>query len=177
MSERTSGNGLHPTAASTTKLTHPFVWLARRRRYPVLLRKFKQRKGSGGEGKWRGGEGVVREVMPLVDMTMSILSERRVLRPYGLEGGGSGGCGRNTIKKYNSAIVVNVGSKASCELRPGDIITIETPGGGGWGVEGGQERRSGLELELELKAATEGGAKYISSQGSLGEFNYAIQGA
>ncbi|KAJ7705440.1 Hydantoinase B/oxoprolinase [Mycena rosella] len=117
------------------------------RRYPVFIHQFGLREGSGGTGRWRGGEGVVRELEVLEPMQVSILSERRTRQPYGLEGGGPGALGRNTwVKRLreedgdrteeNGALVsrdINIGGKATVWMGKGDIMRIETPGGGAWG--------------------------------------------
>ncbi|KAJ6611196.1 Hydantoinase B/oxoprolinase [Mycena sp. CBHHK59/15] len=122
------------------------------RRYPVLLHQFGLRQGSGGTGKWRGGEGVVRELEVLEPMQVSMLSERRTRQPYGMEGGGPGALGRNTWVKMlrkedgdltadNGALTsrdINIGGKATVWMGKGDRLLIETPGGGAWGIaEGG----------------------------------------
>src|SRR5215208_921911 len=99
--------------------------------YPLRVREYRLRKGSGGAGKQRGGDGVVREIETLVPARMSLLCDRRKRGPYGLVGGKEGAAGMNTLisknKKYKLA------SKGSHELKAGDRIRIETPGGGGWG--------------------------------------------
>ncbi|KAJ7868846.1 Hydantoinase B/oxoprolinase [Mycena leptocephala] len=121
------------------------------RRYPVLLHQFALRQGSGGTGKFRGGEGVVRELEVLEPMQVSMLSERRTRQPYGLEGGAPGAMGRNTwIKQLrkedgdrtadNGDLVtrdINIGGKATVWMGKGDRLMIETPGGGAWGVADG----------------------------------------
>ena len=81
----------------------------------------------------RGGDGVVREIEPLRPLVMSILSERRCLRPYGLEGGGPGKTGRNLVIKQNG-IALNIGAKRSGPIDVGERLVIETPGGGGYGA-------------------------------------------
>jgi 5-oxoprolinase (ATP-hydrolysing) len=97
-----------------------------------LLREFSLRKGSGGKGKHKGGDGVIRELEPLRPLTMSILSERRTLHPYGLAGGEPAACGRNLLVRENG-IVVNMGGRCSGKLNIGERLRIETPGGGGYG--------------------------------------------
>lgn len=116
---------------TNTRITDPEIL---ERRYPVLLREFSLRKGSGGEGARPGGDGVVRELEPLRPLVMSILSERRVLRPYGLEGGGPGWTGRNLLIRKDG-IVVNMGGRCSSSLDAGERLRIETPGGGGYGAK------------------------------------------
>ncbi|KIL64934.1 hypothetical protein M378DRAFT_186571 [Amanita muscaria Koide BX008] len=116
------------------------------RRYPVMIHRFGLRQGSGGIGKWRGGEGVVREIEFLEPMQVSILSERRARQPYGMEGGGPAAMGRNTwIKKLreedgdteeseSNTREINIGGKATVWMGKGDKLLIETPGGGAWGA-------------------------------------------
>jgi N-methylhydantoinase B len=95
--------------------------------YPLRVREYRLRKGSGGAGKHRGGDGVVREVETLVPSRMSLLCDRRKHGPYGLFGGEDGAVGRNQINNRD------VPGKGSHQLKAGDRIRIETPGGGGWG--------------------------------------------
>src|ERR1051326_8349665 len=95
--------------------------------YPLRVREYRLRQGSGGAGKHRGGDGVVREIELLADARVSVLSDRRVGRPYGLAGGEDGAVGRNQINNRD------VPGKGSHQLKAGDRIRIETPGGGGWG--------------------------------------------
>jgi 5-oxoprolinase (ATP-hydrolysing) len=121
-------SGIH-THCTNTRITDPEIL---ERRYPVLLREFSLRKGSGGKGKHKGGDGVIRELEPLRPLTMSILSERRTLHPYGLAGGEPAACGRNLLVRENG-IVVNMGGRCSGKLNIGERLRIETPGGGGYG--------------------------------------------
>jgi N-methylhydantoinase B len=96
--------------------------------YPVRVRRYALRQGSGGAGRWRGGEGVVREIELLAPAELSILSERRRHGPAGVVGGLDGLVGRNLRNG------VDIPAKANVRLAPGDVLTIETPGGGGWGT-------------------------------------------
>lgn len=122
-------SGVH-THCTNTRITDPEIL---ERRYPVLLREFSLRKGSGGDGRHRGGDGVVRELEPLRPLVMSILSERRTLRPYGLEGGLEGASGRNLLVRKNG-ITVNMGGRCTGSLEMGERLRIESPGGGGYGA-------------------------------------------
>src|SRR5829696_8084022 len=99
--------------------------------YPLRVREYRLRKGSGGEGKQRGGEGVVREIETLVPARMSLLADRRKRGPYGLHGGEEGAAGVNVIIREGRK--KTIAAKGSQELKAGDRIRIETPGGGGWG--------------------------------------------
>ena len=102
------------------------------RRYPVLLREFSLRKGSAGLGKFRGGEGVIRELEFLIDLHAGILSERRAFQPYGMAGGEPAARGENLWLRKDGR-VINVGGKANCYVKAGDRMRILTPGGGGYG--------------------------------------------
>jgi len=121
-------SGVH-THMTNTRITDPEIL---ERRYPVLLREFSVRKKSGGDGRFRGGDGLVREIEFLVPMQAAILSERRVFAPYGLKGGGAGARGENLCIRASGRIL-NLGGKSSIALHPGDRIRILTPGGGGYG--------------------------------------------
>jgi len=112
------------THMTNTRITDPEVLESR---YPVRLWQFAIRRGSGGAGRHRGGDGLVRELEALVPLSVSIIAERRVRAPYGLAGGLPGACGRSTIAGRV------IGSRGAAEVRPGDRIVIETPGGGGYG--------------------------------------------
>ena len=99
--------------------------------YPLRVREYRLRKGSGGKGKQRGGDGVVREIETIVPARMSLLADRRKRGPYGLYGGEEGKAGRNAILRGGRSR--EIASKSSHELEAGDRIRIETPGGGGFG--------------------------------------------
>lgn len=99
--------------------------------YPLRVRQYRIRKGSGGKGKQNGGDGIIREIETLSPVRMSLLAERRKRGPYGLAGGADGKPGTAAI--INEARVRKIGSKGSWELDAGDRVRIETPGGGGFG--------------------------------------------
>jgi 5-oxoprolinase (ATP-hydrolysing) len=118
------------THMTNTRLTDPEVLEAR---YPVRLVEFAVRRGSGGQGLRRGGDGVIRKIQFLRPLTLSILSQRRGSHPpYGLNGGRPGALGKNTLLRTGGAIVQLPGS-GQVDVQPGDVLTIETPGGGGCG--------------------------------------------
>jgi 5-oxoprolinase (ATP-hydrolysing) len=98
----------------------------------VLVRKFAIRKGSGGTGRHRGGEGVVREIEFREAMSAGILSTRRRTVPFGLSGGAPGALGRNAVRRANGRIEELPGC-AEVQMAPGDVFIVETPGGGGFG--------------------------------------------
>ena len=98
------------------------------RAYPIRVDEYAVRRGSGGAGLHRGGDGVVRRYRVLEPCTVTLLTERRRRAPQGALGGGPGACGRNVLNGRE------LPSKCRLELRPGDVLSIETPGGGGWGT-------------------------------------------
>lgn len=145
--EGTSGVHTHMT---NTRITDSEVF---ERRYPVILREFSIREGSAGVGQHRGGDGVVRDIEFRIPVQASILSERRVFRPYGLAGGGDaqpglnlwvqrvpkpGTGGEREEQEYEERFR-NLGSKNSAPMEAGDRIIVCTPGGGGWGQEGSKK--------------------------------------
>lgn len=123
-------SGVH-THMTNTRITDPEIL---ERRYPVLLREFSLRKGSGGRGKFNGGDGLIREVEFLDTLQVAVLSERRVFSPYGLAGGKPGKRGENLFFTADGR-VLNLGGKNEIVANPGDRIRILTPGGGGYGKE------------------------------------------
>jgi len=100
--------------------------------YPYRVRRYAVRRGTGGAGAYRGGDGVERELEMLGDARVTILSDRRVSAPYGLEGGEAGATGHNSILKPDGE-VVELPGKASVEVAAGSVVRIHTPGGGGTG--------------------------------------------
>lgn len=135
-----AGEGWHGTSGVHTHMTNTRITDAEvfERRYPVILREFSIRAGSGGDGKYRGGDGVVRDIEFRLPVQVSILSERRVFHPYGLQGGQDGECGvniwvRRDETKEGEEKIINLGGKNTAPMKPGERIIINTPGGGGWG--------------------------------------------
>ncbi len=122
-----SGVQVHMT---NTRMTDPEVLEFR---HPhVRLERFDLRKGSGGEGQFRGGDGVVRQIKFLKPAEVSLISERRATAPYGMEGGEAGKSGKNSILRKNGQ-TEEMGHRFDIRLKAGDAIVVETPGGGGWG--------------------------------------------
>jgi N-methylhydantoinase B len=101
--------------------------------YPARVVRYGLRRGSGGSGRRFGGDGVIREIQFLSRAQVTVLSDRRKIAPYGLQGGHPGMPGRNRIVR-RSGIVEDISSKCSLWVEPGDTLSIETPGGGGWGT-------------------------------------------
>ncbi|MDF2095748.1 hydantoinase B/oxoprolinase family protein [Aquibaculum arenosum] len=117
------------THMTNARLTDPEVleW-----RFPVLLESFEIRRGSGGKGHWRGGDGTIRRLRFLEPMTASILSSHRKVPNFGLEGGEPGALGRNAVARKDGRVEELSGTDKA-EMQPGDTFLVETPGGGGYG--------------------------------------------
>ncbi|HEX8446239.1 MAG TPA: hydantoinase B/oxoprolinase family protein [Sphingomonas sp.] len=118
------------THMTNSRLTDPEIF---EDRFPVLLERFAIRRGSGGAGARRGGDGVVRHVRFREAMTAGILSNRRRVAPFGLAGGADGAPGVNRVRRVDGTIE-QLGSTALVEMAAGDAFLIETPGGGGFGA-------------------------------------------
>jgi len=103
------------------------------RRYPVRLARFAIRRGSGGAGRFRGGDGAVREIEFLEPVDVSVLTQHRVEAPYGVAGGEPGARGRQRLLRA-AGEAVELASIDGCSAGPGDRLVVETPGGGGWGA-------------------------------------------
>ena len=118
------------THMTNSRLTDPEVleW-----RYPVLLESFEIRRGSGGRGRHRGGDGAIRKLRFLEAMTASILSGHRLVAPHGMAGGEPGTMGRNFVLRQDGT-TTPLGPFERTEMAPGDVFVIETPGGGGYGA-------------------------------------------
>ncbi|MCJ1285686.1 hypothetical protein MMC26_005027 [Xylographa opegraphella] len=141
-------NGVH-THMTNTRITDTEVF---ERRYPVLLHEFSLRSGSAGKGQHVGGEGVIRDIEFRIPVQVSILSERRVYHPYGLEGGEDAACGMNVwIRKIRKGgrgadadeweeRRINLGGKNTASMQAGERIIVMTPGGGGWGKVGQESK-------------------------------------
>ena len=126
------------THMTNSRLTDPEVLELR---FPVRLESFQIRSHSGGSGEYSGGNGVIRRIRCLEPMTMGILSGHRSIPPFGLMGGEPGSLGRNSIERANGSLaqpllgrIELLGSKAEVQMNEGDIFSIETPGGGGFGT-------------------------------------------
>ncbi len=163
-------SGVH-THMTNTRITDAEVF---ERRYPVILREFSLRQGSAGKGQHRGGEGVVRDIEFRIPVQVSILSERRVYHPYGLEGGEDAQCGMNIwARKMPKSMAsecasneqesgeteymhINLGGKNTAAMQKGERIIVMTPGGGGWGKVG-----------QESKARKQEDPKHAWRQGSV----------
>ncbi|MFD3825202.1 hydantoinase B/oxoprolinase family protein [Streptomyces sp. NPDC058625] len=123
------GASVVQTHMTNSRLTDPEVleW-----RLPVRVDAFAVRSGSGGAGRWRGGDGAVRRIRFLEPMTVSTLSQHRRVPPYGMAGGAPGAPGANRIDRADGSVTTLDGSD-SADVHPGDVLVVETPGGGGYG--------------------------------------------
>ena len=116
---------------TNTRMTDPEVLEAR---FPVRNESFAIRAGSGGAGRHKGGDGVIRKLRFLEPMTATMLTSHRIVPPFGLDGGGPGSCGNNTVVRSGGDIEQLQGND-EVSLNPGDMLVIETPGGGGFGSD------------------------------------------
>ena len=114
---------------TNTRMTDPEVLESR---FPVRLEEFSIRQGSGGAGRYRGGDGVARKLRFLEAMTTTVLSSHRVVPPFGLAGGEPGRCGNNYVVRANGDLVRLKGND-EVEMSAGDLFVMESPGGGGFG--------------------------------------------
>jgi 5-oxoprolinase (ATP-hydrolysing) len=126
------GTSAVQTHMTNTRMTDPEVLELR---YPVRLEQFGIRRGSGGAGKWHGGDGATRRIRFLEPMTAVIVASRRNVAPFGLEGGDDGAAGRQWVERADGRHEILTGTD-SAELAAGDAFVIETPGGGGYGAAG-----------------------------------------
>jgi len=122
-------SGVH-TAMTNTRNT-PIEALERA--YPLRVLRYRLRRGSGGAGLAPGGEGIERDLQVLEDCTVSLITERRVSRPWGLEGGEPGAPGENwLLPAGDESRAERLADKCTVRLRAGDVVRMLTPGGGGW---------------------------------------------
>ncbi|KAF2862235.1 5-oxoprolinase [Piedraia hortae CBS 480.64] len=175
-------SGVH-THMTNTRITDAEVF---ERRYPVILREFSLRAGSHGKGQNNGGDGVIRDIEFRIPVQVSILSERRVYSPYGLEGGEDGQRGMNIwvrrVRKSSDDDTkpaasgqkdesdefryINLGAKNTASMQPGERIIIKTPGGGGWGKYKEGQQKKVREVQ-DPKFAWRGGS--VAQRQNVGE--------
>ncbi len=117
------------THMTNSRLTDPEVLETR---FPVIVERFSVRRGSGGGGAHKGGDGAVRRIRFREPMTAAMLANRRSTAPFGLDGGGDGASGINRIERADGS-VTRLAAAGKAEVKPGDVFVIETPGGGGYG--------------------------------------------
>ncbi|MFF0082683.1 hydantoinase B/oxoprolinase family protein [Streptomyces canus] len=136
------------THMTNSRLTDPEVleW-----RLPVRLDEFALRPGSGGAGKWHGGDGAVRRIRFREPMTVSTLSQHRRVPPYGMAGGQPGALGANRVE-HADGTVTELAGRDSADVGPGDVLVIETPGGGGYGPPSTQHPQQAGEETNDLRA-------------------------
>ncbi|MFQ5418006.1 MAG: hydantoinase B/oxoprolinase family protein, partial [Myxococcota bacterium] len=130
-----AGEGWHGASGVHTHMTNTRVTDAEvlEARHPVRLVEFSLRRGSGGDGRWRGGDGLCRHYEFLAPVTVSLMTERRTTAPYGMRGGHPGRPGRNSVLRADGR-VEQVPGHATLALEAGDALRVETPGGGGYGA-------------------------------------------
>lgn len=148
------------THMTNTRITDPEIL---EKRYPIILRQFSVRKGSGGSGRYRGGDGVVRELEFRRPLVVSILSERRALQPYGLLGGSPAARGINLIR-FRDGRVISLGGKNTISVSKGDALTIMSPGGGGFGVPSNEDIVDPSQKDGKF-------TKTVMSSGSLAQYS------
>ncbi|MEV5313477.1 hydantoinase B/oxoprolinase family protein [Streptomyces sp. NPDC052610] len=141
------GASVVQTHMTNSRLTDPEVleW-----RLPVLLEEFSVRRGSGGAGRWRGGDGAVRRIRFREPMTVTTLSQHRRVPPYGMAGGEPGALGANRVEHADGTVTALAGSDTA-SVGPGDVLVVETPGGGGYGPPSTHPQRAGEQID-DLRA-------------------------
>ncbi|XP_073411157.1 5-oxoprolinase [Dendrobates tinctorius] len=152
-------SGIH-SHMTNTRITDPEIL---EKRYPVVLKRFQLRPGSGGQGRFCGGDGVVRELLFRECVILSVLTERRVFRPYGIQGGSPGARGLNFLHRREGKNI-NLGGKTSVSLEPGDIFTLHTPGGGGYG-----DHKDGDNAQVPIKSQS----RSFAERGSVFDYRMA----
>ena len=150
---------------TNTRLTDPEIL---EHRYPIFLQKFSLAEGTGGHGQWLGGDGVERVMKFRKPLELSVLTERRVLAPYGMAGGGPGRKGLNSLVTTDGRNL-NLGGKCSVPVQAGDTFHLRTPGGGGYGAA--QEEGGEMEVEVVANGAKVGKKrKLFTERGSVFEY-------
>lgn len=141
------GASVVQTHMTNSRLTDPEIleW-----RLPVQLDEFAVRPGSGGAGRWIGGDGAVRRIRFHQPMTVSTLSQHRRVPPYGMAGGEPGALGANRVERADGT-VTELGASDTADVGPGDVLVIETPGGGGYGPPSHDPHQAGEEID-DLRA-------------------------
>uniref|UniRef100_A0A8C7SLX5 5-oxoprolinase, ATP-hydrolysing n=1 Tax=Oncorhynchus mykiss TaxID=8022 RepID=A0A8C7SLX5_ONCMY len=162
----TGRSGVH-SHMTNTRITDPEIL---EKRYPVVLEHFSLRPGSGGAGEYRGGDGVIRKLLFRNKVVLSVLTERRSTRPYGLHGGDCGASGLNQLHRADGR-VLNLGAKTTVSLEPGDMFCLYTPGGGGYGEEDKQTAGDGRLLKKRRRFNDN-----FSERGSVFEYRMAQEG-
>src|SRR3954452_10934515 len=123
-------SGVH-TAMTNTKNT-PIEALERA--FPMRVSRYRLRRDSGGAGAAHGGEGIERDLLMLEDVTVSLITERRVSQPWGLDGGAPGAVGENwLVPQGDESRAERLPDKCTIRMSAGDVLRMRTPGGGGWG--------------------------------------------
>ncbi|HFQ94319.1 MAG TPA: hydantoinase B/oxoprolinase family protein, partial [Anaerolineae bacterium] len=127
--EADGGSGMHVHMSNT--LNTPVEALEYQ--FPIRIEAYRLRASSGEMGKHRGGDGLVRQIRFLTPVNVTVTSERRVLRPYSLQGGQPGAAGKNSL--IHKGETIPLPGKFSRQMEAEDVLVIETPGGGGWGEQ------------------------------------------
>lgn len=150
---------------TNTRITDPEIFESR---YPIILNKFCLRTDqSGGIGEYNGGEGIERELLFRKPLTLSVLTERRVLRPYGMNGGEDAKSGINLLCKSNGQII-HLSGKIAVDIETGDMFAMKTPGGGGYGKFNDNEIDKNKTESETASAATS-----FTERGSVFEYRQA----
>ncbi|XP_058262915.1 5-oxoprolinase isoform X1 [Hemibagrus wyckioides] len=157
-------SGVH-SHMTNTRITDPEIL---EKRYPVVLEQFSLRAGSGGGGRYDGGDGLIRKLLFRDEVILSVLTERRSTQPYGLQGGQSGSAGLNLLQRADGR-VLNLGAKTSVSLQPGDRFVLHTPGGGGYGKKEEEEEEEKQPSSSKRHCLT----RAFAERGSVYEYRRA----
>jgi 5-oxoprolinase (ATP-hydrolysing) len=139
-----NGTDVVQTHMTNSRLTDPEIleW-----RFPVRLESYEIKPGSGGRGRWHGGNGGIRKIRFLEKMMASILSNNRIIPPFGAAGGEPGQCGLNYVIRADGRRE-ELDFIASVEVNPGDVFVVETPGGGGYGAPAQELRQAAVQAPI-----------------------------